>query len=183
MVRILLQQSWVNPTDADEDGCNSLAFACLHNQVNIVQLLLQDRRVDPSRAVGNGQYLPVTVAAQRDNLGVVRLLLQDRRVDPSARDNEAICEASSEASSKSVKVLLEDSRVDPSARNNEPIRKAIENNDIDTFVMLLQDSRVDPSFLVLEAALWARDNGKTDIVKSMVMEIFKLKIKQETDKY
>ncbi len=57
--------------------------------VDILQLLLQDPRVDPSV----NDNAPVRVAASVGIADIMEMLLAHPKVDPSALDNEAIREA------------------------------------------------------------------------------------------
>ena len=53
--------------------------ACEYNQVEVVKLLLQDPRVDPSY---QNNYA-IILASENGHVEVVKLLLQDPRVDPN----------------------------------------------------------------------------------------------------
>ena len=88
--------------------------------IEIVELLLADPRVDPS---ANDNYA-IELASQKGHDKVVELLLVDPRVDPSAYDNYAIRMASQNGHDKVVELLLADPRVDPSADNNYAIQLA-----------------------------------------------------------
>jgi hypothetical protein len=71
----------------------------------MVEMLLQDSRVDPS-AEDNQALI---AACEGRNVEVVKLLLGDPRVDPSDAIRFAIADGHLEV----VKLLLADSRVDP----------------------------------------------------------------------
>jgi hypothetical protein len=86
----------------------------------VVELLLQNARVDPS-AYDN---YAVRWAAHEGHLAVVRRLLQDARVDPSANDNHAIGWAAQNGHLAVVERLLQDPRVDPSVEDNGAVRWA-----------------------------------------------------------
>jgi hypothetical protein len=111
------------------------------NDVSLLDLLLQDPRVDPS--MGDNQA--ILEASRKGHLAVVDRLLQDPRVNPSACGNYAIREASGKGHLAVVDRLLQDPRVDPSACVNYAIRKASENGHLGVVDRLLQDPRVDPS--------------------------------------
>jgi hypothetical protein len=107
----------------------------------LVDLLLQDPRVDPSvRANGAIRY-----ASTVGYLSVVERLLQDPRVDPSASGNWPILQASQNGHLAVVDRLLQKSCVDPSVCNNYAIRHASGYGHLAVVDRLLQDSRVDPS--------------------------------------
>mgnify|MGYP003340515310 CR=1 FL=1 len=77
----------------------SYAIQCAaeYGHLEVVRLLLQDSRVDPS---ANDNKATIS-ASQMKHLFVVNLLLADSRVDPSARGNEAL-----KRSNKPIRRLL-----------------------------------------------------------------------------
>jgi ankyrin repeat protein len=116
--------------------------------MDVVKLLLQDSRVDPSSnnsctilyVSTYRQYLETSLIFHTTEvLDVMKLLLQDSRVDPNLR----IQYASEFGYTELVQSLLKDSRVDPSSCNYA-IQKAAKNGHEETVKLLLQDSRVDP---------------------------------------
>jgi hypothetical protein len=111
------------------------------NNVELLELLLQDVRADPS--VKNNYA--IRLASCKGHLTVVDRLLQDPRVDPSANNNEAIRRASENGHLAVVNRLLQDSRVDPSVDDNYAICFSSEKGHLDVVDRLLQDERVDPS--------------------------------------
>jgi len=126
--------------DFDPSALDNYAIRRASNNgyVEVVQLLLKDRRVD-SFAV----TCAICWASSSGHVDVVQLLLQDPRVDPSALDNWAICWASDRGHVEVVQLLLKDSRVDPSADDNFAIRRASANGHDDVVQLLLQNPRVD----------------------------------------
>jgi ankyrin repeat protein len=111
--------------------------------LEVVTLLLQDPRVDPS-ASNNYAF---QLASNKGHLAVVTLLLQDPRVDPSANNNIPIQWASRYGHLAVVNLLLQDTRVDPSAEDNIAIQHASYNGHLEIVERLLQDERVDPNEL------------------------------------
>jgi hypothetical protein len=75
--------------------------------VQVVKLLLSDKRVDPSA----GDNRAIKNASINGHVEVVKVLLSDPRVDPSAGNNDAIRRASENGHVEVVKLLLNDSRV------------------------------------------------------------------------
>ena len=69
-----------------DDGCDPsvnfnyiMQYACFYNLIEIVKLLLDDKRVDPT--FFNYDYCPViTLAAIKGNIETVKVLLADKRV-------------------------------------------------------------------------------------------------------
>src|SRR3989304_5945772 len=64
--------------------------ACKYDQIEVVKLLLQDPKVDPS----DQNNYAIRLASRKGHVEVVKLLLQDSRVNPSDHNNEAIGRAS-----------------------------------------------------------------------------------------
>ena len=105
------------------------------NHLEIVKLLLSDKRVDPSA----GNNYGIRYASIKGHTEVVKLLLADKRVDPSADKNFAIRFASLYGCTEVVKLLLQDKRVDPSAENNHAIKCASRNGHLE-IVKLFEDA-------------------------------------------
>lgn len=85
----------------------SIVWAAERNELNMVERLLLDPRIDPSVAE-NGA---IREAARNGNIAVVKRLLKDRRVDPSACDNFALSAASFKKYREIEVLLLADPRV------------------------------------------------------------------------
>lgn len=102
--------------DADNDRCTPLMWAVRGNFVDIVRLLLADKRVDPVVPNSLGMS-PLMVAATRNFHVVAGLLLADDRVDPQATTvnqmKTPLALAASCGSAEVVRLLLSDGRVDP----------------------------------------------------------------------
>jgi hypothetical protein len=90
-----------------------LADKCIHpmhtksgsGHVEVVKLLLADKRVDPS----------AHAASKNGHIEVVRLMLTDHPVDPSATDTDALRSTSAQGSTSSaniIELLMTDRRVD-----------------------------------------------------------------------
>ena len=146
--------------------CISTSENMFEGHTEVVKLLLQDKRVDPS--VGNNSV--IRLASQNGHTDVVKLLLQDGRVDPSNNDNCAIIWASENGHINVVKLLSQDERVDPSDYNNKAIRISSANGHTDVVKLLLQDKRVDPTADDNYAIEWASENGHTDTVELLLQD-------------
>lgn len=153
-----------------------------HNEV--VKMLLQDPRVDPSI-----DSIILLNICQNGHIDTIRILLQDTRIDIHQYRNvfEDIISSGhlviielflhnlkleSEDYNKIfmllcaynfdglVKLLLRDPRVDPSANNNAAIKYASNNGNYHIVRTLIQDPRVDPSdnnnAAIIEASLYGR---------------------------
>jgi ankyrin repeat protein len=90
-------------------------LACNNRHIEIVKLLLQDKRIDLDPSCG------LFFACNHSHLEIVKLLLQDKRVQPSNVSFEA---AISKCHIKIVKLFLEDKRFDPSTNNQSAMKLA-----------------------------------------------------------
>ncbi|KAJ3290959.1 hypothetical protein HDU79_002831 [Rhizoclosmatium sp. JEL0117] len=140
VVATLLKDPRVDLNNADD----LFLFVVGGGNETIVQLFLEDKRIDPS--LNNNRALKI--AARNNNACVVLMLLDDARVDP----NEGLREAAEFCRSDIVRLLLADPRVDPSINNNAVIRRALlrwdySDSDDGTHILrlLLSDRRVDPT--------------------------------------
>ncbi len=110
-------------------------------KLEVVHLLLQDRRADPSQ---NGN-MGLQLAAKCGNVWAIKLLLEDRRASPSAHGNTALLMASWGGHLEIVQLLLKDGRADPTVNGNNLIIGASEKGDLDLVRLLLEDGRADPT--------------------------------------
>lgn len=117
----------------------ALRIAALFGIIEVLEQLLQDKRVDPA---AENNYA-IRVAAREGHLAVVEWLLQDERVDPTADDNFAVRSAAEWGYLDVVDRLLRDKRVDPAAYNNDAVRWAARRGHFAVVDRLLEDSRVD----------------------------------------
>jgi hypothetical protein len=132
----------------------------------LVDLMLQDERVDPSA----GNNWAIQYASEKGYLDAVEQLLQDSRVDPSAHRNIAIRVASERGCLAIVDRLLQDPRVNPSAVFNYAIQLASGNGHLAVVDRLLQDPRVDPSVEDNVAIKWASHDGHLAVVDRLLQE-------------
>ncbi len=114
--KFLTQDTTFDPSFHDN---LAIRYACMYGssdiavengKIEVVKLLLQDKRVDPS---ANHNHA-IRWAIEKGFSDVVEILLQDNRVNPSDFGNAAIRETSENGFFDLVKLLLKDKRVDPS---------------------------------------------------------------------
>lgn len=174
----------------------TFAMACRDGRLEIVKIMIQDSRVNPSddqnqslidackqnqleivsllladgRADPNFENESLRSSIEYGHPQVVKLLLNDPRVDPSSVDNEAIKIACAHGQIEIVKILLQDNRVDPSAQDNYCILIVCEENNIKLARLLLQDPRVDPSAHNNEAIYSSCYDGRLKIVKILLQD-------------
>ncbi len=154
----------VSKLDMSFDDNESIGWASIKGHTEIVKILLEDPRVDPS----DRNNLAIRLASENGHIEIVKLLLKDPRVDPSDYNNYAIIYASTKGHAEIVKLLLADPRVDPSAENNLAIRWAVVNCHKEVVKLLLQDPRVDPSDGDNSAIKRASNNRHKEIVKLLL---------------
>jgi hypothetical protein len=118
----------------------AIRWASEHGRVEIVRILLADKRVNP--AADNN--LAIKAA---EHVEIVRMLLADKRVNPAADNNRAIREASRCGHVDVVSLLLADKRVNPADCNNYAIKWAHFNNYYEVVQLLKKDERVNPENL------------------------------------
>ncbi len=147
-------------------GSKALIRASENNHPKIVELLLADKRVDPSAEDSSAMKL----ASMAGYLGIVKLLLDDGRANPSANNNYAIIVASRYDRLEVVKLLLVDSRADPSAEDNSAIKYASMMGNSEVVKLLLDDDRVNPSADNNFAIRWASKNIHTKVVKLLLSD-------------
>ena len=160
-VRKLLQNPNVDP------GANynwAIKYAAEYGWDEVVEVLLQDKRVDPNGAIelaieyGWPEAVEVLLTDDRVEIDgwavydaiegsgstneVVKLLLADPRVDPSYAENAAIQSAARWGHFEIVELLLEDPRVDPSDDDNDAIRMAADAGHLEIVKLLLENPKV-----------------------------------------
>jgi len=101
----LVEEALQEGADPSFDDQSAFNIACDYGNIEIVKLLLNDKRIDPSDLTG------FMWALESNHYNIMELLLKDDRVDPSINDNDAIIYSSNTRNYKSVKILLNDKRV------------------------------------------------------------------------
>lgn len=77
MVRLFLSNPRIDPNSV-QAGDTCLVLATRENRLDIVRVLLDDARVDPTI----DDYMAVEVASLRGHKAILRALVQDKRMDP-----------------------------------------------------------------------------------------------------
>ena len=86
IVRLLQNGADVNEQNSDGDTALSYACACVFNRTEIVQILLQNKKINVNLQV-NGGYSPFYTACGNNNsYESARLMVQDPRVDINLTD-------------------------------------------------------------------------------------------------
>jgi ankyrin repeat protein len=79
-------KEFLKSDDPSDNNNKAIIEACRYRQIEIVKVLLNDKRVDPS---ANNNY-ELRWACENCHVEIVKILLSDSRVDPSANNNDAI---------------------------------------------------------------------------------------------
>ena len=180
VVQLLLLDERVDPNCQDAEGETALLFICsqwrwrfrllrssssqppegrsqLEAACEIVQLLLEHKRVDPNMMDSAGQTA-LMHAAVRGPIEFVKLLLGNERVNPEARSrrgegyvfsSEGDTALMMASTSDVVRALLADPRVDPNTQTlrsgDTALLRAARKGDVAIVKVLLEDSRVIPN--------------------------------------
>jgi len=149
-----------------KDPCKWFDKAVETGNADLMDLMLQDPRVDPS-VLDN---FAIRRASAYGHLAVVDRLLQEDRIDPSADNNLSIRLASVRGHHAVVDRLLQDLRVDPSVDNNYAILWGSTFGYLAVVDRLLQDERVNPSACDNMAIRWASENGHLAVVNRLLQD-------------
>ncbi|KAJ3244544.1 hypothetical protein HDU77_009838 [Chytriomyces hyalinus] len=172
--------------DPTIDSNSPLFYACSGGHSKVVELLLQDPRVDPNAALKQSIVFEehterrnrhLLAAARNGHEDVVRLLLSDKRRD--GEESEALVEASQEGHARVVDLLLKDGRARASWQNSACLRQACRRGHLAVVELLL--TRTDADINAYEVETWwdelntassplrdARKSGATDVVEYLV---------------
>lgn len=116
---------------------DAISIASSRGYIDIVDRLLQDKRVDPS----DQDNLAIIYAAREGHLDVVDRLLQDERVDPSDQYNLALRGASQNGHIDVVDRLLRDKNF-YSSGDNEVVITALKSGNVDIVNRLLNEKKI-----------------------------------------
>jgi len=112
-VQELLQNPKINP-NCQSGGWTPLNIACFHGDIEIVKLLLNDKRVEINKALEDG-WTPFYYACKYNRIDIVKLLLDDKRIADINKANKngvtPFYIACQEGNSEVVKLLLNDERI------------------------------------------------------------------------
>ena len=169
VVELLLSDPRTQPSTNLLDavvGTNSTVPA--QNYAEIVRLLLQDLRVDPT--IDNSVVLREYIfEGPRDDPEIVRALLKDGRADPMANNGEPVKRAALNGRVQVLAVLLSDSRVDPTIVNNgQLLVTSVREGQLAVVRLLLRDGRIDPNRDDGAALITAIQDKETEIALTLL---------------
>jgi len=131
LFKMLFNHKKIDPSDNNNEA---MKVACKMGREEIVEILLQDSRVNPTVGIRNAVYY--------GNMKLFELLYNDKRTDPSEGKNSPIRIACMTRRIEFIEILLKDSRVDPSDCDNEALIYAIKNDNNEIALQLLQHPKV-----------------------------------------
>lgn len=171
IIRRLLLDNRIDPSFNDSF---SIKAACENGHDEIVQLLLEDdrmdersKRADPA-AIKNS---PIELAAMGGHIKCVQLLLQDPRIRSGEKYNNAVHVSVEKGYLELVRLFLNDPRCDPTFNNGVLIRAAIQNKQSEILTLLLQDGRCDPSLYGNHALCKAVSIGNVQMTKALLLDV------------
>ena len=186
VVKILLEHSKddkrIDPAANDNEAIKLVCGKNIGNRpasrtgevinLNVIKVLLEDDRVDPSVE----DDLAIRTAAEEGAAHIVELLLKNERVNPAAKNNEAFRQAVRYGHEDTVKILLEhskkDNRIDPGANNNEAIKLSSELGYTEIVKLLIKhskdDKRIDPASNCNEALKRAHEGYNRDVTNLLL---------------
>lgn len=191
IVEYLIKNTDLNPA-ANKNS--ALRIACCNGNLELVKLLLTDKRVtkcghiDLRQAVKNRHYnvvsflinenlvnptidsnISLILAAESGCTDSLNLLLNDKRVNPTYHQiNHAFSLACSNGFLIPMEILLKIKEINPNYRNNYALLNSSAKNFADSLEKLLSFSSVNPSFNNNEALILAAENGSTDTLKLLL---------------
>ena len=192
--RLLHDHRFLNPSVDDNEA---IKLAAELGSVQIVDLLMNDPRVDP--AVDGDTPLVIALvknhpgvvmrliqdprvntavennalihwAAAHNHIKVVERLIHDPRVDLTSGNNTALCTAALRGHLEVVNLLLRNRDVNPAAQDNLPIRYAAKKGHVRVVDRLLEDSRVNPAARKNAAIRSAAKNHHRKVVERLLVE-------------
>jgi hypothetical protein len=158
-----------------------LDTAVVDQNIEVVKLLLADKRVDPTVHEVDENFIHSAVRTR--NTILLKLLLKDGRADPNENESLALRRAVEMKNTKMVELLLIDGRADPTvdygvARNRPIIQHAVSKGYSDIVSLLLDDERMHP--LNIEDILFK--TGDTETAK-FLLEKGRIQSSDEINRY
>jgi ankyrin repeat protein len=145
-------------TDIQEQFQNAI----IDNNINDVQLLLNNEKVNPNY----DNHVAIRYACSNGLINIVKVLLNNSKVEAFITYNSPISLASANGHSDILKLLLKDKRFVHKSTTNNAIIYAVDNGHFDIVEILMNDDRFDPSSYNNSALLLAfkHKNKRQDII-------------------
>jgi len=138
-----------NPNEPDILGWTAFYGACFEGHTEVVELLLNDKRININKAETSLGQTPFNVACRNGHIETVKLLLNDKRVNINEENYQSstpFLVACQNDHIGIVKLLLKDQRIDVNKSNifgQSPFYQACEKGRRDIVKLLLSDKRID----------------------------------------
>ncbi|KAJ3265119.1 hypothetical protein HDU77_006350 [Chytriomyces hyalinus] len=145
---------------------DAIQWACTNGHLPLVNLLIEDPRVDP----GADHQYGLRLAATLGHTEIVQRLLADPRVLPQVDRNNTIRSAATFGHVDIVQMLLADPRVDPADMESKALWSAAEEGRAAVVALLLADGRPDPMALHSHALRMSAKNGHTEVVRLLLLD-------------
>jgi len=159
VVKVLLEQSEVNPDTADSEyGRTPLLWAAKNGHEGVVRGLLDRTEVNPDKADTEYGRTPLSWAAENGHEGAVKMLLELNDVNPERPDKWGRTPLSCAAKNGHkgvVNMLLERNDVNPDRAdkwNRTPLARAAKSGHEGVVRVLLEENDVNPD----KADKWSR---------------------------
>lgn len=168
IVRLLLCDPRMQPGDQSD----TLSEAVYAKQLDVLDVLLGDERIDPNG--DNGHAL--LCAADDARLVVLQRLLQDKRVNPRANNDEAVKQAAQLGEHDAMEMLIEAILVregpeaDHSLLWRRTMKRAVSQDRCATLRWLLERSGIKPSEMQWPLLQIAVRNNATDVARLLLDE-------------
>eukprot|EP01117_Protostelium_nocturnum_P013182 TRINITY_DN4904_c0_g2_i1.p1 TRINITY_DN4904_c0_g2~~TRINITY_DN4904_c0_g2_i1.p1 ORF type:complete len:421 (-),score=71.65 TRINITY_DN4904_c0_g2_i1:33-1295(-) len=190
---LMLAEGKVDPKHSYEEA---LIEACANGNREMIKVLLKDRRVDPSKCLGN--LIDISIRGAKST-SIVKILLKDGRIKPNldclrsastlgmfklvdillksecldvSQDRESMVLAAY-GQKKVLKRLLREEKLNPNLPNSDgeyPIIEAALSKCNACLLMLLDDKRVDPSVKDNELIKIIASSGNMFILRRLVLD-------------
>jgi ankyrin repeat protein len=185
-LRALLQDNRINPSYDEEEA---LYQTVINNRINLIEVLLLDGRPNPgnygliSYAVEKGNILVIQLllndnrvdpsvfnnyairfACETGSVEITRLLLNHPKVDPSVNNNDCLKKAVKKQYVEVVRLLLKHPKVDPNSGNGAPLAFACQKGDRAMVEALLEHPATDASQNKCYAIVMLENNRHTDLM-------------------
>jgi ankyrin repeat protein len=144
----------------DYTGMTPLEYACIRENVDLLDLLLNQPDIDPNITVNrNGSYYPIlSLASQAKNVQLVSRLLKTNTLNPNALTqlgDSSLSLAIRSNRTEIVELLLSCKEVDPNLPNllhQTPLALASSHGSLDSLHLLLKDKRVQKNCKDIDAS-------------------------------
>ena len=172
--RSTLQDDQIDPSVS---GNIALTEATRYGRVELVKILLKDKRVNPNNHWSNKNAF--LLATANGNIELVKIFLKDKRVDPNRRkppyQASAILSAAKNGYIELIKIFLKDKRINPNDSKQyqgTPLSAAAENGYHELVKIFLADKRIDPNYGPHRGTSisLAAKNGHTEVVKTLLKD-------------